>query len=107
MGVVDHGYEMAVREAAMRFVQSLADAQNGLALCKIHHAAYDQDILGISPDRVVHINSDVLAERDGPMLRHGLQEFHRAALRVVPSRAVDQPDPDRLAERFARFEAAS
>jgi len=83
------------------------ETSNGLALCKIHHAAYDQDILGISPDRIVHINGEVLAERDGPMLRHGLQEFHRSALRVVPVRGLDQPDPERLAERFARFAAAS
>jgi putative restriction endonuclease len=80
---------------------------NGLALCKIHHAAYDQDILGISPERVVHINRDVLEERDGPMLQHGLQEFHGTALRVIPERRAEQPDPDRLAQRFARFRNAS
>jgi putative restriction endonuclease len=80
---------------------------NGLALCKIHHAAYDQDILGIRPDRVVHINGDALVEVDGPMLRHGLQEFHGQRLRVVPSRTADQPDPERLAIRFEKFLRAS
>ncbi len=79
---------------------------NGLSLCKIHHAAYDQDILGVSPERVIRINADVLAERDGPMLRHGLQEFHGATLRVVPTRAADMPDPERLAVRYERFLAA-
>ena len=33
---------------------------NGLAMCKIHHAAYDANILGIRPDHVVEIRSDVL-----------------------------------------------
>jgi putative restriction endonuclease len=80
---------------------------NGLALCKIHHAAYDQQILGIGPDRVVRINSAVLQEVDGPMLRHGLQEFHGAPLRVIPSRRADQPDPERLAARFEDFLRAS
>ena len=80
---------------------------NGLALCKIHHAAYDQDILGIRPDRVVHINGEVLVEVDRPMLRHGLQEFHGQPLRVVPTRAADQPDPERLAVRFEKFLRAS
>jgi putative restriction endonuclease len=79
---------------------------NGLALCKIHHAAYDRSILGISPDLVVHIDGEVLAEIDGPMLKHGLQEFHRAKLRILPSRRADQPDRERLAERFTRFAAA-
>jgi putative restriction endonuclease len=76
---------------------------NGLSLCKIHHAAYDEHILGITPERIVRINSDVLQEVDGPMLRHGLQEFHGAQLRVVPTRRSDQPDPDRLAARFEDF----
>lgn len=79
---------------------------NGLALCKIHHAAYDQNILGISRDRVVFINETVLREIDGPMLKHGLQGFHRQPLRKLPSRRDDQPDPDRLALRFEEFRSA-
>lgn len=79
---------------------------NGLALCKIHHAAYDRNILGISPKRVVHINAEILAEVDGPMLKHGIQEFHGSELRVLPQRKADQPDTDRLADRFDRFLAA-
>jgi len=79
---------------------------NGLALCKIHHAAYDRDILGISPDRVVHINHQVLQERDGPMLKHGLQDLHGAPLAVIPKRKSQQPDADRLATRFERFAQA-
>ena len=42
--------------------EGLPVVTNGLALCKIHHAAYDENILGISPDYVVHINEDVLME---------------------------------------------
>jgi putative restriction endonuclease len=80
---------------------------NGLALCKIHHAAYDQDIIGIRPDHVVQINDGVLLEVDGPMLKHGLQEFHGQPLRVVPRRPAERPDPERLAIRFERFLHAS
>ncbi len=79
---------------------------NGLALCKIHHAAYDRNILGIDPDRVVFINETVLHEVDGPMLKHGFQDFHGQRLRTLPSRASDQPDPDRLALRFEEFRKA-
>ena len=57
---------------------------NGLAMCKIHHAAFDTNILGIRPDRVVEIRSDILEEHDGPMLRHGLQELHGAEARSAP-----------------------
>jgi putative restriction endonuclease len=55
----------------------LPEVPNGLALCKIHHSAYDVNILGVSPDYRVHIRADVLREHDGPMLRWGLQEMDR------------------------------
>ncbi len=78
---------------------------NGLCLCKIHHAAYDQNFLGIAPEYRVHVRQDILAETDGPMLRHGLQEMHGRTI-VLPSRQQDHPDPDRLARRFSRFLSA-
>ena len=80
--------------------------QNGLALCKIHHAAYDSDLLGISPDFTVHINHELLLERDGPMLKHGIQEMNGRSLHV-PASPADQPDRDRLSTRFQRFGEAS
>lgn len=79
---------------------------NGLALCKIHHAAYDANILGIRPDYVVEIHHRLLEEIDGPMLRHGLQDHHEKQLMTVPRRAIDRPDPERLMERHAQFRAA-
>jgi putative restriction endonuclease len=82
-----------------------ASVPNGLALCKIHHAAYDRNIVGIRPDLVVEIQPKVLAEVDGPMLRHGLQEM--AGTRIsVPRATHARPDPERLDERYAEFRAA-
>ena len=78
---------------------------NGLCLCKIHHAAYDNDLIGITPDYTVHVRPDVREETDGPMLLHGLQELHESRV-VLPSRRVDRPDRDRLAWRYQRFRAA-
>jgi len=79
---------------------------NGLAMCKIHHAAYDINILGIRPDHIVEVRGDILAEIDGPMLRHGLQEMHGSRI-VVPRSRLDQPDPARLEERYEEFRAAA
>jgi putative restriction endonuclease len=75
---------------------------NGLALCKIHHAAYDQNMLGITPDFQVRIDRDLLLEIDGPMLKHGLQEMHGRYL-SLPDRRVDHPSPELLAWRLASF----
>lgn len=80
---------------------------NGLALCRIHHAAYDADLVGIRPDLGVEVNQEVLDEADGPMLRVGLQDLHGQRLAITPSRPADRPDPDRLEVRYARFRSAA
>lgn len=80
---------------------------NGLALCKMHHAAYDRRILGITPGYEVRINDEVLHEVDGPMLRHGIQGFHRKQLMVLPERRAERPDRLLLEERFQSFLDAS
>jgi putative restriction endonuclease len=79
---------------------------NGLCLCKLHHAAFDRSIIGVRPDYVVEVHPRVLRERDGPMLRHGLQGLHHASI-VVPSARRDRPDPDRLKERYKSFQSAA
>ena len=79
---------------------------NGLSLCKIHHAAYDRDIIGVRPDLVVQVRQDVLIEIDGPMLKHGIQAMHGVQL-AVPHQRAARPDPDRLEQRYEEFLAAS
>jgi len=81
------------------------EVPNGLALCRIHHGAYDANIMGIAPDRSIHIRNDILAEVDGPMLRYGLQEMHGSLIKV-PGRRDLQPNEEYLEERFQRFRAA-
>jgi putative restriction endonuclease len=79
---------------------------NGLALCKIHHAAYDANIVGIRPDLVVEVSEPVLAEVDGPMLQYGLQATHGTRL-VVPRRPEERPKPEFLELRYEEFLQAS
>jgi putative restriction endonuclease len=78
---------------------------NGLCLCKIHHAAFDQNIIGVSPDYLVHVRSDILEEVDGPMLQHGLQGLHGKQI-LLPRHRTDRPDRDRLSMRFEQFRKA-
>ena len=77
--------------------------RNGLALCKIHHAAFDVQILGIRPDSQIEIRSDLLTEIDGPMLRHGLQDLHGQQLMAIPRARNERPDRDRLEWAYQRF----
>ncbi len=75
---------------------------NGLALCRLHHAAFDRYVIGIRPDLVIEVRADVLEERDGPMLRYGLQEISGQRL-LVPGAAREQPRTEFLEERYALF----
>lgn len=79
---------------------------NGLAMCKIHHAAYDARILGVRPDLTLHLRQDILDKVDGPMLRHGLQEMHDQRLLVVPRSRASRPDEGKLDQRYAEFLSA-
>lgn len=78
---------------------------NGLALCKLHHAAFDTNILGVRPDLVVEVRTDVLVEDDGPMLQHGLQEVNGIRLHT-PSRPEWHPGTQFLEERYQQFRQA-
>lgn len=86
--------------------RGVAAVVNGIALCAIHHLAYDRNLLGIDPAGVVHIARRLLDESDGPMLSGGLQGFHGARI-LAPRRAEERPDPERLGVRFAEFERAA
>lgn len=76
--------------------------KNGLALCKIHHAAFDRFILGVSPDYIVRVREDILQESDGPMLLHGLQKLEGSRI-LLPHKPSLQPDRELLERRFNLF----
>jgi putative restriction endonuclease len=75
---------------------------NGLSLCKIHHAAYDANILGVRPDLIVVVREDVLREKDGPMLQYGLQAMSGVEL-SVPAVRANRPEKEALERRYERF----
>lgn len=79
---------------------------NGLSLCKIHHAAFDNSILGIRPDLSLHVRQDILDEVDGWMLKWGIQGVHNTSLAVVPAQRRARPSEQRLEERYSEFLAA-
>ncbi len=76
--------------------------RNGLALCKLHHAAYDRNFLTVRPDYFIEVRRDVLEEEDGPMLRHGLKGMHAKKI-LLPRSAELRPDPARLETRYRQF----
>ncbi len=78
---------------------------NGLALCTLHHRAFDRHVLGIRPDYKIDLRPDILEEEDGPMLRHGLQGFQGKTI-LLPRRQVEKPSQRYLEERYEQFRQA-
>lgn len=78
---------------------------NGLPLSKIHHAAFDADLIGIDPDFRIHISDQLLSMNDGPMFEFGVKALAGQLIKF-PKRDRDYPDRDRLAERFEQFSSA-
>jgi putative restriction endonuclease len=75
---------------------------NGMALCKLHHAAYDSFIIGVTPDYKIQVRRDILKEVDGPLLQYGLKNLHNEKLSLPTSRKL-WPGKENLEWRFDRF----
>ncbi len=75
---------------------------NGVALCKLHHAAFDRFFFAIRPDYVIEVRSSILEEHDGPMLIVGLQQIHQQRI-FLPRHPADRPDRARLERRYVEF----
>jgi len=48
---------------------------NGLALCRLHHAAYDTALIGVRSDYSIVINPDRVAKLTDLDRAHGLENF--------------------------------
>lgn len=79
---------------------------NGLALCNLHHAAFDRFFIGVRPDYVIEIRPDVLREGDGPTLKHAIQGLHGARI-LLPMRKGLRPDPELLSMRYSQYREAA
>lgn len=98
------------REQLLEAAHIIADADergapvipNGIALCKLHHGAFDAHLMTVRPDYRIEVRRDVLEESDGPMLIHGLQGFHGQRI-DVPTRASLRPNPSLLETRYELF----
>ena len=77
---------------------------NGLPLSKIHHSAFDSNLIGINPDYRLHVSERLLSQNDGPMLE-SFKQLNGNKLRL-PTRLIDYPDRERLALRFEEFGAS-
>ncbi|MDP1931295.1 MAG: HNH endonuclease [Gammaproteobacteria bacterium] len=83
---------------------SSTDVTNGIALSRVHHRAYDSNLIGISPDLKVLVSERLLSVADGPML--DAIKSNNGKYLSEPSHRDARPDRDRLARRFEQFTSA-
>lgn len=76
--------------------------RNGLALCTLHHAAFDRAFIGLRPDYTIEVRPDILREHDGPTLVHGIQALHNSRI-TVPRLESLRPDPALVEIRYEQF----
>ena len=79
--------------------------RNGVALCNLHHAAFDRFFVGVTPGYIIEVRPDILKEGDGPTLKYAIQGLHGARIQL-PQRIEYRPDPGLLLQRYNRFRAA-
>jgi len=79
--------------------QSTDDVTNGVALCRLHHGAYDNALLGVQSDYRIVTNYEAESRLADLCLNMGLEDF-RAALpeRIrIPTHPEVRPSPTSLA----------
>ncbi len=104
-----YSYRCAVCQCALKLVdaahiipvsypQSTDEITNGLALCRLHHGAYDNGLMGIRSDYSIITNPDQENSLAAIRLDTGLDAF-KAALPdriTVPAQSEIRPDPRKL-----------
>lgn len=80
--------------------------RNGLALCALHHTAFDRFFIGLRPDYTIEVRDDIRKGRDGPTLVHAIQALHGNRI-VLPRSESHKPDPKLVAMRYKMFQQIS
>jgi len=72
---------------------STDDTNNGVALCSLHHRAYDRALIAFDPAYTIHVNKKQIDELTSLSLAGGLRQF-QAALKpslILPADPRDYP----------------
>lgn len=78
------------------------DIRNGICMSKIHHAAFDSQLIGIDPDYRIHVVHSLLDLHDGPMLEQGIKALEGKKIHLPKYKEL-WPDRERLEIRYETF----
>lgn len=74
---------------------STDDVPNGLALCRLHHAAFDNGLIGVRPDYQIVVNPSSLARLEELNLARGIDDFRRLLRPAIRHPSALEVRPDR------------
>ena len=75
---------------------STDETANGVALCALHHRAYDRGLITFGPDYRVHMHDARVAELRQAELDGGLDDFRERLRNVldIPAERAQRPRPE-------------
>lgn len=98
LGLIDAAHIIPVAEPA-----STDETANGIALCKLHHAAFDRNLISVDQRYRVEVSNTQLSQLTEANLIGGLRQFQknlRDAI-ILPADRRDYPDPDYIRQARA------
>lgn len=83
------------------FTHSSTEISNGITMTRLHHRAYDSNLIGITSEFKIVVGRRIKEQSDIPIL-NTIKKLDGSSL-VLPKQIQLQPDKERLAERFNEF----
>lgn len=82
--------------------EGVSEVRNGICLSRIHHRAFDSNLIGITPDFRIKVSERLLELTDGPILEEGIKALDGKTMSIPKEKSL-RPDPKLLEKRFAAF----
>lgn len=82
--------------------EGVAGIRNGICLSRIHHRAFDANLIGIDPDYRIKISDRLLGISDGPVLEEGLKALNGRQIDLPRDKSL-WPSAELLEKRFSAF----
>jgi putative restriction endonuclease len=79
---------------------STDETRNGVALCKLHHAAYDRNLISFDERYKIEVSDNEVARLTAARLAGGLKEFKMQLRPIIalPNDVRDNPPPKYITE---------
>jgi putative restriction endonuclease len=79
----------------------IASVINGMALCKNHHAAFDNGLLAVSEDLTIHVSDLIMNSGPDEAVDRLLKDYDGRKLAVIPDVEAWRPDSGLLTRAWA------